>query len=153
MISTNISISEIRVVEVRSLLTKHQLIISLSDFMKLEGEHENAGYFLFISNADTLFTTKNLNRDISGWENLRLETAIVLLMLLIKPQMTFSFLSPTTSKRKFELKINETFIVLGISPPILVLSQIMGPNWSQLSWIVTLQMQTLPTTDTLHHVL
>ena len=90
--------------------------------MKLEGEHENAGYFLFISNADTLFTTKNLNRDISGWENLRLETAIVLLMLLIKPQMTFSFLSPTTSKRKFELKINETFIVLGISPPILVLS-------------------------------
>ena len=100
MISTNISISEIRVVEVRSLLTKHQLIISLSDFMKLEGEHENAGYFLFISNADTLFTTKNLNRDISGWENLRLETAIVLLMLLIKPQMTFSFSLPYIVQKK-----------------------------------------------------
>ena len=90
-----------------------------------------------------LVTSKSLNRDISRWENLRLETAIVLLMLLIKPQMTFPFLSPTASERKFELKINETFIVLGISPPILVLSQIMGPNWSQLSWIVTLEMQRL----------
>ena len=74
---------------------------------------------------------------------MRHETAIVLLMLLIKPQMTFPFLSPVASERKFELKINETFIVLGISPPILVLSQIMGPNWSQLSWIVTLEMQSL----------
>ena len=64
-------------------------------------------------------------------------------MLLIKHKMPFPFVSPKASERNFELKINETFIVLGISPRSLVLSQIMGSNWTQLSRIVTLLLQIL----------